>query len=495
VESGCFVDIFILFADDMEIPMRAAGWQFWRMSILHITEPARKTPVCHEADVCVLGGSCTGLFAAVRAARLGARVIIVEKENCFGGVATTALVNVWHSFWDTAGRRQIIAGLSQEVVERLERRGALLRRAVTDPSVGFAFNSEELKIELDELAREARLTVLFHTQFVAPHVEEGRLAAVLVENKSGRSAIRASYFIDATGDGDLAARLGCPVRTSAMPQPATACVRFSGWETLRSGEGGEEGGGDRKVNVGAVLREHGAACGVPAGFVWGSDVPGAATHMLAGTRIGGIDPTDAGDLTRAEMEGRRQIRVIHDLLRQAAPGARLAIEALPSRLGLRESRHVGCAYSLSGDDVLRGRVFDDAVALGSYRVDIHHHDRPGITLRYLDGTETYSVPGRPQVRGRWRPESESAGENPVFYRIPWRALLPRGGYGNLVVAGRMLDADPVAYGAVRVMVNLNQTGEAAGVAAALALEAGAGFPQVDAARLRAALRRGGSALA
>lgn len=458
------------------------------MSILHITEPARKIPVSHEADVCVLGGSCTGLFAAVRAARLGARVVIVEKENCFGGVATTALVNVWHSFWDTVGQRQIIAGLTQEVVDRLDRRGALHRRAVTDPSVGFAFNSEELKIELDELAREARLTVLFHTQFVAPWVTDGRLAAVLVENKSGRSAIRASLFIDATGDGDLAARLGCPVRTSAMPQPATACVRFSGWETLRTGEAG-----GMKVNVGAILQEHGAACGVPAGFVWGSDVPGAATHMLAGTRIGGIDPTNADDLTRAEMEGRRQIRIIHDLLRQAAPGARLAIEALPARLGLRESRHVCCAYSLSGDDVLHGRSFDDTIAQGSYRVDIHHHDKPGITLRYLDGTETYNVPGRPQERGRWRPES-AAGESPTFYRIPWRSLLPQGGYDNLVVAGRMLDADPVAYGAVRVMVNLNQTGEAAGVAAALALEAGTGFPQVEAARLRAGLRKGGSAL-
>jgi flavin-dependent dehydrogenase len=131
------------------------------MATLH--EPARDIPVIHEADVCVLGGSCTGLFAAVRAARLGARVAIVEKDNCFGGIATTALVNVWHSLWDTEGKRQIIAGLTGEVVDRLDRRGALWRNKITNPSIGFTFNSEELKIELDELAREAGLKIYVHT--------------------------------------------------------------------------------------------------------------------------------------------------------------------------------------------------------------------------------------------------------------------------------------------------------------------------------------------
>jgi flavin-dependent dehydrogenase len=101
------------------------------MATLH--EPARDIPVIHEADVCVLGGSCTGLFAAVRAARLGARVAIVEKDNCFGGIATTALVNVWHSLWDTEGKRQIIAGLTGEVIDRLDRRGALWRNKITNP--------------------------------------------------------------------------------------------------------------------------------------------------------------------------------------------------------------------------------------------------------------------------------------------------------------------------------------------------------------------------
>ena len=451
------------------------------MNIFH--EPARGIPVIHEADVCVLGGSCTGLFAALRAARLGARVVIVEKDNCFGGIATTAMVNVWHSLWDTEGRKQIIAGLTEEVVDRLDRRGALKRNEKTNPNVGFAFNSEELKIELDELAREARLKVYFHTQFAAPAplIEDGRLAAVFVENKSGRGAIRARVFIDATGDADLAARLGCETYFANHLQPATACARFSGWDSL----------GETAGRVGDLIRTEGPSHNLPPTFAWGCRVPGAATYMLAATRVHGINPANADDLTHGEIEGRRQVRAIMDILRAAAPEARIALEALPSRLGLRESRHIRSPYQLTGDDVLAGRAFDDTIAQGSYRVDVHHQDKPGITLRYLDGTEEYCSPGLPNTRSRWRPETPV---NPTFYQVPYRSLLPLNSPANVIVAGRMLDVDPIAHAAVRVMVNMNQTGEAAGVAAVLSLETNTHLPALDVAALRAKLIAGGSAL-
>ena len=444
-------------------------------------ESARDIPVIYEADLCVLGGSCTGLFAAVRAARLGARVVIVEKDNCFGGTATTAMVNVWHSLWDTEGKKQIIAGLTEEVLDRLDRRGVLQRNGKTDPSVGFAFNSEELKIELDELASETGLKVYFHTLFVDPLVSEGKLRAVAVENKSGRGAIMAGMFIDATGDGDLAARLGCETYRAPHLQPATACARFSNWESL--------GNDSRRYQE--FLREFGQEYGLPDGFAWGAFVPGSDIYMMAATRIPGMDSSNADDLTRGEIEGRRQVRAIQAILKRAVPASRISLQALPSRLGLRESRHVRCAYQLTGEDVLEGRRFDDPIAQGSYRVYIHHQDKPGITLRYLDGHEEYCCPGRPAECGRWRPERP---ENPTYYQIPFRSLTPRGPFDNLLVAGRMLDADPVANGAVRVMVNLNQTGEAAGIAATLALDAGCAPAALEPARLRAELERGGSAL-
>lgn len=117
-----------------------------------IREEARDIPVAAEVDVCVLGGSCTGVFAAVRAARLGARVVLVERQGRFGGTATNSLVNIWHSLYDTEQKRQIIAGLTEEVLGRLKRRDAVTQLSDRGP---YAFNSEELAIELDELVTES----------------------------------------------------------------------------------------------------------------------------------------------------------------------------------------------------------------------------------------------------------------------------------------------------------------------------------------------------
>jgi glycine/D-amino acid oxidase-like deaminating enzyme len=443
-----------------------------------IHEAARNVPVIAEAEICVLGGSCTGVFAAVRAARLGAKVVIVEQQNSFGGVATNSLVCVWHSLWDTTGERQIISGLTEEIIERLARREAIHRHSRTDPNRGFTFNPEELKIELDELVRENGIKTHLHTSFAAPHLTDGKLDAVFVENKSGRGAIRAEYFIDATGDGDLAARLGCQVYFANHLQPATTCALFSGWDTLDFGG----------RNYQEVLLQHAADFHLPEGFVWGGHVPGSPNFMLAGTRVYGVNPANADDLTAAEFEGRRQVRAIMEIFKQASPESKLALAALPSRIGLRESRHVRCGYQLQGEDVLYGRRFPDAIANGSYRVDIHHQDKPGITLRYLDGREEYCRPGHPAAVSRWRPETA---ENPTFYQIPYRAMLP-GTHPNLLIAGRMVDADPQAHAAIRVMVNMNQTGEAAGVAAYLALAGSGDVRRLNIEQLKSTLADGGS---
>jgi hypothetical protein len=211
--------------------------------------------------------------------------------------------------------------------------------------------------------------------------------------------------------------------------------------------------------------------------------------MMAGTRIYGTNPADADDLTRAEIEGRRQVRAVMDLIRRYQPHPNFSLQALPARLGLRESRHVHCLHRLTGEEVLWGKRFHDAIANGSYRVDIHHHDKPGITLRYLDGTEEYACPGRPKQTSRWR---EATTENPTFYQIPLRSMIPRGPFENLLIAGRMIDADEQAHAAIRVMVNMNQTGEAAGVACWLAMQENRPIAQLDPAKLRRMLAEGGS---
>lgn len=178
-----------------------------------------------------------------------------------------------------------------------------------------------------------------------------------------------------------------------------------------------------------------------------------------------------------------------DLIRKYGPDNRMALVSLPSYIGTRETRHIDCLYRLSGEEVLHGKSFHDAIAYGSYRVDIHHQDKPGLTFKYLDGEEVYVRPGHPNRVGRWR---DPVAVNPTYYQIPYRSLLPAGPYGNVIVAGRMMDVDDEAFGGVRVMVNMNQTGEAAGVAAYLALHQDKPAAGVDASELRGALATGGS---
>lgn len=440
-----------------------------------ITESARQTPVWLECDLCVVGGSCTGVFAAVRAARLGLRVALVERMGCFGGVATLSLVNVWHTHLDEAFEKQIFAGLTLEVMERLQRRGAVKTKE-RDSSYRWAFNPQELQIELDLLVQENRIRPYLHTLFAAPHVEDGRLRGVILENKSGRGVILAKQFIDASGDGDVAQRLGLPTYVSESNQPSTTCAILTGWESLQGKDWQQQ------------LREHGKEFGLLPGFAWDAAVPGSDARMLAATRIYDANCADGDALTRSEMEGRRQVRALLDLIKKYIPDSKLGLVSLPARLGIRETRHVRCQHQLTGTEILNGTQFDDAIANGSYRVDIHHHDKPGITLRYLNGTQTYHRPGYPAETSRWR---EEAVVDPTYYQIPYRSLLPQGGT-NLLIAGRMIDADPVAHAAIRVMVNMNQTGEAAGVAAALAVKQDIDPAQLPASAVRAELARSGS---
>lgn len=444
---------------------------------MYVNEPERKLKVVEETDVCVIGGSCTGVFAAVTAARLGARTALIEKQNCFGGVATAGCVNIWHSFHDEPGEKRIIAGLSDEVIERLVNRDAVTK---TGHRVNaFVLNTEELKIELDELIRENRVSPYLHSFFAAPYLEEGKLKGVIVENKNGRQVIIAKRFIDATGDGYLSKSVGCESYVPESLQPPTTCCKIQGLESL----------GDWDWQRAVV--DHGSEFGLEEDWGWGSAIPGLKDISLrADTHVFEIDTSLADQLTQSEMEGRRKIRAVMDIFRKYGPrGSSIGLVDLAATIGARETARIKGMYRLTGEDVLYGKRFDDAVANGSYRVDIHHSGTAGITFRYLDGTEhIIRTRGSKGEQSRWREETTV---NPTFYQIPYRSLL-QGKYSNLLLAGRMIDADKTAFSAVRVMVNMNQTGEAAGAAAYLSLNGNSTVQDVDPAVLRATLRKLGA---
>jgi hypothetical protein len=445
-----------------------------------IREPERDIPVVDEVDLVVVGGSCTGVFAAVRAARLGLRVAIVEKQNCFGGVATAGNVNIWHSLRDTTGERQIIGGLTEEVLKRLALRNAVTAGAPKDLNA-YRLNTEELKIELDELVVAHHITPYLHSFYAGPVMQDGRLAAVIIENKSRRGAIRAAYFIDATGDADLALDLKLPSFETGALQPPTTCAKILGLASLGS------------FNLQQAIREHGAEFGLAPDWGWGSPIPGLEDIQLrADTHVFDCDTSDGSQLSRAEIEGRRQVRAIMDVIRKYGPAdAKVSLVDLAATIGARETKRIVGTYRLTGDDVLYGRRFDDAIANGSYRVDTHHSDGPGITFRYLDGTEMI-IPerGATPIKQRWR---EQLDQDPTFYQIPWRSLL-QDRVPNLVLAGRMLDADKTAFSALRVMVNMNQTGEAAGVACALSLRKSCSVQSLNPDEIRCELTKGGSVI-
>ena len=416
-----------------------------------ITEPARQTPVVHECDLCVIGGSCTGVFAAVAAARLGAKVALIESNGFFGGVATASLVNIWHSLADLKRKNQIIGGLTSEVIDRLRRKDAIAGR--------YALNTEMLKLELDDMVSRAGVRPFLHALFVAPIVAGGRITAAVIEDKSGRRAIRAKQFIDATGDADVIARMGLEVYARKNVQPPTMCCVLRGMRGIRKTHPG--------FNVCKVIFDKKYPQALRRGFAWYSGVPGATDHlMLAGTRVFGANCSDADELTRAELEGRRQVRAICDLLREHfMDGKGVPLAWLPAKIGIRETRHARCVHRLTVDEILSGKRFPDAIGNGTYPVDIHSAEGEGVKFRHLK-----DVP---------------------FYQIPFSSLVPRGAK-NVLVAGRCLDADEGAFGAVRVMVNCNQMGQAAGAAAWLALDSSKDVDKLDTTKLRATLKKQGA---
>jgi len=417
-------------------------------SLDSIEEKPRKIPVVKACDVCVLGGGCTGVFAAVRAAQMGARVALVEKQNAFGGMATAGIVNVWHKLISNSqDRKQIIGGLTEQVIKKLELLGA-----VNSDAHGFYLNTEELKIELDALVLEHKITPYLNTVYVGAQLQHNQINAVFIENKNGRQAIRAKVFIDATGDGDLAMHAGLPFEIRDGLQPPTTCAKIIGLPK----------------NIRKLIDVHREEFGLVPDATWDAEIPSSSgVKMCAYRHVFDTVATDADQLTAAEIEGRRQVRVYMNIARKyGGEFNKPCLLDLPSSLGIRETRSFSANYTLTGEDVLACRRFEDAIANGTYPVDIHDPKTGTYKFQRLKGD---------------------------FYQIPFSTMVSDKS-PNLVLAGRMISADRVAFGAVRVMVNLNQTGEAAGVAAALAVSGSKTVPQISAKAVRENLAKLGAVI-
>lgn len=439
---------------------------------MFVVEPKRETPILMKADLCVIGGGCTGTFAAVRAARMGLSVVIAEKSNCFGGVAANSLSSVWHSLHDVDFKEQIIGGLTFETITELTKRGAVNRG--NESVSAYEINNEQLKIVLDEMiCEQKKITPMLHTTYCGLQTENGRVTTVFVQNKEGRFAVLADFFIDATGDGDLCRDLKMKRYTFPNIQPPTPCYKVFG-----NFDG---------VNVADILQQHHDEVGLPNDWGWSFALPGADLICTrADTHVFNVNCAVASDLTYAEMEGRRQIDRVLTLLNRYGNGKYILTD-ICSNIGIRDTFHYETDYRLTENDLLSGEHFEDAVANGTYRIDVHDDDH-GISFKYLDGTTEVWEDRTSVTYGRWREPTEN---NPKYYQIPFKTLVQRK-YSNFIAVGRMINAEQSAFGAVRVMVNLNQLGEAAGVAGAICVDSNVDICDVDSKTLRNKLKDGGS---
>ena len=454
-----------------------------------IQEEAKKLEVIAEADVVVAGGGPGGFTAAVAAARRGAKTVLLERYGFLGGAATAGLVGPILGHVVRRGRRPILGGIPRELCERLHVAGGALPWEEALKDWGVRFEPEILKVVLDELVTEAGVEVLLHTWVADAVLRDGAIQALVIESKSGRQAVTGKVFVDATGDADVASRAGAPTRkgrpADGRPMAMGSMFRVGGVRVLSD----EEAKAADEVLVAA--RDSGELHVYGAGIETRSSTL-RTDHITPNmTRFAG-DPTDMRDLTRGEMRVRKETLRIVDFYRRNVPGyADAYLAALPVQLTPRESRQIDGLYVLGAEDIVRGRRFQDVVALGSWWIDIH------CPLGRVEGDvhvcRTDCPADPPCVMLTDHPEQLPTELNPPeggWYDIPYRSLLPRG-VSNLLVSGRCISASHQAMAGARVMGTCMAIGEAAGTAAALAALSATPAALLETAGLQKALTDAG----
>jgi hypothetical protein len=441
------------------------------MNTIRMTD---EIPVAYDTDLLVVGGGPAGTCAAFSAARMGVDVMLVEQFNCLGGVATAGGHGhmCQYSSWKNP-RERVVGGVPWEIVERITER----RVGVTDVS-NVDFEVEGLKTVLDEMAEETGVRVLYYTFFSDVVMDGDRVTHAVVQNKDGRQAIRVKQIVDCTGDGDVAWRVGCdfsvgdPARGHVQPMTLMFIIGGVDYERVKKFRNEELPA--RFPDMEQLwqmtgLWEEAQAAGdmrpyqkVTMGW-W--HTPTRPDQLGVNfTHINYVDSTKAADLTKATIEGRKQVYETIEVYKKYVPGMEnIYLVSTPNTVGIRESRRILCDYTLTRDDVVNEAKFDDSIGYGSFYIDIHNIEGAG-----MDKNTYYPPVG-------------------FKYQIPWRILRPRR-IANLQVAGRCAGADHQALGSLRVMPQCQLMGNAAGVAAALSLKAGSEYRDVDVAMLRSTLQ-------
>jgi hypothetical protein len=435
-------------------------------------------------DVLVIGGGNAGCAAALAAARLGARTLLVERYGFLGGTATAAMVGPWMTYH--SGTERIVGGIAQEIVERLVAlggsQGHIADASDYVPTI-TPFDPEIHKALLFDLMRESGVQLLLHGYFLDALLDAQRVVCgARVATVAGQREYGATVTIDASADAYVAVSAGARVLQGderGRVQPASLMFRLSHVDLAQTAAYVRANPAEMRTSLAPEARDAAALTAV-AGLhaLWNDarasgavDVPRELVSFFISpypdevsvnmTRVVDIDPLDPDDLTRAEVEARAQTMQLLAFFRSRVPGfANARIAATATQIGIRESRRLAGVYTLTRDDVLAARTFDDAVARSAYPIDIHNPSGSGTTTIRLP-------PGG-------------------SYEIPYRCLVPESVDG-LLVAGRCISTTHEALASTRLTPTVMTLGQAAGTAAAHCVARGEPVRDCDAAALRAQL--------
>lgn len=442
-------------------------------------------------DVAVLGGGPGGTVAAIAAARCGARTLLAEQDGYLGGALTRCGVSPMMTFH--AGKTQVVRGIPQEIVSRLEKEGfspGHLPDPVAFVSSVTPFDPEGMKTVLEDMVRESGADLLYHSIYTACGVENDKVKTVVLRTKGGLLRVEAKVFVDATADADLCADAGVPTQlgreSDGLSQPMTMMMRVSGVdsaaleqyqkqhpEEIYQKDAAKVAAAPHTGISGAygILREAKQAGEITynreAVLCFETNTPGEfAVNM---TRVAKKSPVDPFELSQAETEGRHQAMETFRFLRKRIPGfEHCRLVSTGPEIGVRESRKIRGLYCITADDLVSNRMFPDAVSMGGYPIDLHSPDnRSQTSYRML----------KP---GSW-------------YSIPYRALVPEN-FCNLLVAGRCVSATQEALAAIRLSPVLMAFSQGAGTAAAQAACSGEDLRRIDVGALRAELLHRGAFL-